>query len=224
MEEENKFIVLADKITMLSRKIEDLIEKEQPSNDPYQSKSLKNFAPAFAKAQGEFPCIKKSKIGQRHRYEGMQDVIDAVKKQLANNGLSFFQHEKISENGKTILVTKILHASGEWIEGQCFIFPEKETHQAYGSALTYHKRYSAKALLGLSEEDDPTEDDGESNRRNQEERITFIQRQQIEKELAKYDAETRSKLTQVIYSKYGITSLYEILKSQYDTIFNKIKK
>jgi hypothetical protein len=60
-------------------------------------------------------------------------------------------------DGELFLVTKILHASGQWLEGHYPIRPMKEDPQAHGSAITYARRYSLAAMVCVSAEDD---DDG----------------------------------------------------------------
>jgi hypothetical protein len=55
--------------------------------------------------------------------------------------------------------TLLLHESGEWISCQTPIVCAKQNDpQAFGSAITYAKRYSLQAILGVPSEDD----DGES--------------------------------------------------------------
>jgi hypothetical protein len=63
------------------------------------------------------------------------------------------------EPGYIGLTTRLLHSSGEWVEG-AFRVPAQdvktkaETAQAVGSALTYMRRYSLAAALGITQEDD----------------------------------------------------------------------
>ncbi len=64
------------------------------------------------------------------------------------------------------LVTSLLHSSGAILSGRTPI-PAAEGVQAYGSAITYLRRYSIQALLGIAAEED---DDGNAASGN---RATF---------------------------------------------------
>jgi len=48
----------------------------------------------------------------------------------------------------------ILHSSGESISGRYPLRPQQNTPQAYGSALTYARRYSLAAMVGVVADDD----------------------------------------------------------------------
>ena len=50
-----------------------------------------------------------------------------------------------------------MHSSGEWIGGVYPVRPAQNTPQGMGSAITYARRYSLSAMLGLAADDD---DDG----------------------------------------------------------------
>ena len=57
-----------------------------------------------------------------------------------------------------------MHTSGEWIETDPLgLKAEKQTAQGTGSAVTYGRRYSLSAALGISSEDD---DDGNQQGRS----------------------------------------------------------
>jgi hypothetical protein len=54
-----------------------------------------------------------------------------------------------------VLVTRLIHSSsGQWIEAVYPLKPQKEDPQGYGSALTYARRYSLSALVGVIVDDD----------------------------------------------------------------------
>lgn len=67
-------------------------------------------------------------------------------------------HVRNGESLKPALRTRITHAeSGEFVEDVMLLFATKEDPQAQGSALTYARRYSLMAALGLVADED---DDG----------------------------------------------------------------
>ena len=63
--------------------------------------------------------------------------------------------DQVNHGGGHIrLTTRIVHSSGEWIEGTATMPIVKNDPQAYGSAATYARRYSLAAIVGLYQDDD----------------------------------------------------------------------
>lgn len=131
------------------------------------SSEIGELADALAKAQAAFPLLErtktvrvKTKSGGEYTfsYAPLDAVIDAIREPLSNNGLAFVQ---LFEAGH-IVATRLMHTSGQWIESRIVIQPLADENgvvspQAVGSAITYARRYSLSALLGLADE---TDDDG----------------------------------------------------------------
>ena len=64
------------------------------------------------------------------------------------------------------LRTILLHESGQWIAGELELKADKSGPQAQGSAITYARRYSYSAMIGLHQEDDDGE--GAENRKKKQ--------------------------------------------------------
>lgn len=118
------------------------------------------LAGALAKAQASFPPIQRDKEvtvqtkaggSYKFKYAPLDSILAAVRAPLADNGLAIVQ--LLDED---VLVTSLLHSSGAILSGRTPI-PQTEGVQAYGSAITYLRRYSIQALLGIAAEED---DDG----------------------------------------------------------------
>jgi len=58
-----------------------------------------------------------------------------------------------------VVETMLCHSSGEWIKGKLAMKPVKNDPQGIGSCITYARRYSLAAIVGISPEDD----DGEAS-------------------------------------------------------------
>lgn len=56
-----------------------------------------------------------------------------------------------------VIVTTLMHVSGEWIRGRLSLKPDDVTPQGFGSAITYGRRYALAAIVGISPEDDDAE-------------------------------------------------------------------
>jgi hypothetical protein len=126
----------------------------------YESDDTKDLASALAKAQGEFPSIKENSTNPyfKSTYANLDSVLKPIRPILAKYGLSFTQ-QTILEDGATILVTRLRHSSGQWIDSITRIIPAKNDIQSYASTMTYMKRYSISTLLGITTSDE--DDDGE---------------------------------------------------------------
>jgi len=73
---------------------------------------------------------------------------------LTSNGLAVTQIADIDSEGRAVLETVLMHTSGEWIKGRLPLLANKPDPQAQGSAITYARRYSLSAIIGLCTEDD----------------------------------------------------------------------
>lgn len=119
------------------------------------SQEINEIAKALHKAQSEMKGAKKSKDNPffKSKYADLKDIIKVSKEALDNNGLSYSQHP-ISEENKCGVETILLHVSGQWMKSKLLLACSKQDPQAYGSAITYARRYSLQAVLGIPSEDD----------------------------------------------------------------------
>lgn len=125
-----------------------------------------NLHAALAAAQGDFEPIKRDKSvtvtmksGGKYSfsYAPLESILHAVTPALSKNGLCLTQATKCLESGKEFVETTLRHASGEVLTNVIPIFVRDDGPQAYGSALTYARRYGVTLLLCISADDD---DDG----------------------------------------------------------------
>lgn len=126
---------------------------------------------ALAKAQGsmqparkdsENPAFKRD--GKPSTYADLTSIIEACRKPLADNGLSFVQLCRNDKEGITV-TTLLLHASGERLESPFWVPVGGMTAQEYGKASTYARRFGLQALLGIGADDD---DGNEASQRKRE--------------------------------------------------------
>lgn len=105
----------------------------------------RNFAPALKKADNPY-------FGSK--YADLAVCIEAVIDALHENGIALMQHTDQSEKG-VIVQTVFLHESGDFMEaGRIFVPAAQNNPQAFGSALTYARRYSLMTACGIAPEDD----------------------------------------------------------------------
>jgi hypothetical protein len=93
----------------------------------------------------------------KSKYATLTSLWESARAALAKNGLAVTQATDFDGEGRLVLVTTLLHSSGEWIGSVYPVEPADRKPQTLGSALTYARRYAFGALVGLSSDDD---DDG----------------------------------------------------------------
>jgi len=124
------------------------------------SENISELALALATAQGSLKTAKKNSDNPffHSKYADLSSVWDACREALVANDLAVTQVPSITDRGEMLLVTMLMHKSGEWISGEQLVSPAKANDpQALGSALTYFRRYGLSSVLGISfegEDDD----------------------------------------------------------------------
>ncbi len=117
------------------------------------------IAAALAAAQAEFkPAVKNAENSHfKNTYADLTSIIDATRDALSKHGIAFTQLPK-HDNGRIVIVSKLIHKSGQTLENEVSLKAAQDTPQGYGSTITYGRRYGAQCLLGINGEDD---DDGQ---------------------------------------------------------------
>lgn len=125
-----------------------------------QSENISELSSALAKAQGEMQAAIKDSINPffKSKYADLGSVWDAARPVLSKNGLCVIQTTEII-NDKVVMVTTLSHSSGQWIKAYLPLNPTKQDSQGMGAAITYLRRYSLSAIVGVVCDDD---DDGET--------------------------------------------------------------
>jgi len=113
---------------------------------------------ALAKAQSQIDSASKDKVNPafRSKYADLTAVWEACREALTTNGISVSQWPVHSEDSRLHLVTR-LACDGEWMMCEFSIPADKQNAHGYGSAITYAKRFSLAAAIGVVADED---DDG----------------------------------------------------------------
>lgn len=132
-----------------------------------QSEQINELAAALAKAQAVMPKAKMSGVNSRFAdkatgktgaYATLDDIRDAVKDTLTANGISYTQHP-YSINGEVGVETMLIHSSGQWMRSRFGVPASKHDPQAYGSLLTYVRKFALAAAAGVSTQEDTDADE-----------------------------------------------------------------
>lgn len=94
---------------------------------------------------------------KRYRFAPLRAIVDMLRPKLAEHGLAIVQLVHVHAEGGPVLVSELLHTSGEWVRAVHPLLGPMHDAQAMGSAITYARRYSLCALLGVVTDED---DDG----------------------------------------------------------------
>ena len=119
------------------------------------SVQIGELAAALAKAQLSLQAAHKTSTNPffNSKYADLATVVDACREPLNREGLAFVQLTR-PDHEKAIIVTYLLHSSGQWLRSELAIKPVKGDPQSFGSALTYARRYALQSIVGVAPEDD----------------------------------------------------------------------
>ena len=130
------------------------------------SEQLNELYGALSKAQAEIDNVVSDKKAYNFNYADLGQIIKAVKKPLAVNGLAVIQtpFSHVDESGivRDGVSTRLCHSSGQWVESS-MMSPaamsggKMSAIQGIGSNITYMRRYMLAAVLGVAQVDDENE-------------------------------------------------------------------
>lgn len=150
------------------------------------SKEVNELFAALAKAQGEMEVASKDATNPYYgsNFASYKSMILASRPHLSKNGLAVTQPPVRLKNGIQILETILGHSSGQWISSTIELKPRKKATrekpeladepddgpQAFGSCITFMKRYAYASIVGIALEDD----DGEAAEGRTHTKTSFV--------------------------------------------------
>lgn len=159
------------------------------------------------------------------KYAGLPELVKASRPYLAKNGLSVTQLVRQTEHGP-LLQSMLMHSSGQWISSCIAINPAKQDIQSLGSYLTYLRRYSYAALIGVvsSGEDDDGELAMQEVRKSPapplvDEKISKDQLDELMYELADSPL-----MAEEIMKKLNLTSFSDLKRSIFRATMTRIRE
>ena len=115
---------------------------------------------ALSKMQSELTGAFKAKSGHGYKYADLAQCIKTAQKPLASNGLAVVQLLTETEKG-TNIETVLTHESGGYISSSTLMAmaslsggAAKNPAQLMGASITYMRRYTYAAIIGLAQTDD----------------------------------------------------------------------
>lgn len=121
-----------------------------------RSEVLKELPKALGLAQGKFTGAIKDSDNPffKSTYADLQSCIVSTRDAMLENGLSISQLIEY-DSGMSFLNTILMHTSGEFLSSRAPIICVKQNDpQSFGAAVTYMRRFSFCAIIGLYQTDD----------------------------------------------------------------------
>lgn len=128
---------------------------------PDHSQDITELAKALLQVQRQMsPAMKDGKNPfTKSNYATLNSVMESCRDALLNNNIWLCQYlVPVEVPGCIGLMTKLTHTeSGQWQSSLAVVPLPKSDPQGMGSAITYSRRYSITAMLGMVTEDDDGE-------------------------------------------------------------------
>lgn len=205
----------------------------------HQSDELNELFTALAKAQKDMRTagLDSENPYFKSKYADLASVVSASRPFLTQNGLSVTQQIRTDGSGAIVLATILGHSSGQWIESTMRVVPPKNDAQTLGSYITYLRRYSYAALVGVvaADEDDDAEVAQATTRdvfakgtalntkyNPKEQSPETINKQQLEE--LEYELADHSDICEKILDGLRIQSLADMPESKYRASITRIRE
>lgn len=162
-------------------------------------RAKKEFFAAFSNLQNSLPPIVKNKTADwehksgdgktEYKYSDLDNIMQTVKKYLFDNGMSVDWEEEEKDDGNIYVNAVLFHVGGHEHRGKPLKAKKdgtgkKNDIQSQGSTLSYLRRYTLTAILGITSAED--DDDGRSSGRP--ERVTPSSSSKVKFDDAKMNA------------------------------------
>lgn len=173
---------------------------------------------AIAKMRDEVREIPQNGYNPHYKYNycTLEDLLEAIKKPLQNNGLLLHCGLK-PDNGENLLSVVVLHwESGEKIENS-LVLPRGEKPLEWGADLVFFRRHLIALTLGLSLP--TTGERGKATSKTKPQLITPQQMEYIGERIAGLEP---SQIEEV-KTRFGIRSRREITQAQFPQVANYIE-
>jgi ERF superfamily len=185
------------------------------------SEQISELAAALAAAQGAMKnaVMNRTNPHFKSRYADLAAIWDAARQPLSANGLAVVQ-----TIGDGVLHTRLLHTSGQWIASE-HPLPMSGRPQEIGSALTYARRYSLSALIGIAaDEDDDANAASRSNGKDNTEKLLNAEQMEYVWEKAREycDPDVQQEWIELLVKSVGHDQLAEVPASLYEMLRQKI--
>ena len=179
------------------------------------SPEINLIAEALNKIQARIDDVQKNATNPhlKNNYANLSAVLDTVRPMLSAVGLSVIQLPGYGD-GVVYVETVLMHVSGQFISSTSASPLPKADPQGVGSCITYLRRYSLAALVGITQADD---DANSVKAASVEQLCTFAQADRMQRLLDRCPESTQAWFTE----RFGSTQ--SVPKVEFDRLYAGIK-
>ena len=121
-----------------------------------QSENIADLMKDLVQLQAELPTMPKDASGYGYKYTSLDTIVSTIKPIMAKHNLAFMQSVGGLEN--VTITTRIFNAMGQYIEDTVQLptiqANKMNNAQVLGAVITYMRRYTLCALLGITADED----------------------------------------------------------------------
>lgn len=196
------------------------------------SEQINEITKALSKVQSSLKHASKDSNNPyfKSKYADLAEVWQTCQSLLAENNLAVSQALDIVD-GKQALTTILSHSSGQWIKSTGILPICKPGPQEVGSCITYFRRYSLAALVGIYQDDDDGEAAQQQFRKPASNKISPMPVEEKAPALTRSQQEELTELVEKINKgdlkkleeRLGCDSIYDIHPKEFDRVVRSIK-
>lgn len=171
----------------------------------------------------------KTKTGGTYEfsYTDLDGIFEAIKLVYRENKIAVLQDAKTthSETGLYVSVeTMLLHESGEWVKSEPLKVQAAPGMQDLGGQITYMKRYSLSAMLGIATEkdDDANVVSGNQVEYNQPKKLSGAQVKRLFA-IASNNGFSAGDVKKAIMKDFNKTMVENLSKQEYDELCERME-
>lgn len=166
-------------------------------------------------------------------YTDLDGIFEAIKEVYRENKIAVVQnaHTCFNESGTMCVSveTMLLHESGEWVKSEPLKAVAAQNMQDLGGQITYMKRYSLSAMLGIATEKDDDANGVSGNQVEYQNNQPAAPKKLSEKQVNRLYAIANNKgvspadVKKVLMKDYKKTAVEDLTKQEYDELCARLE-
>lgn len=160
-------------------------------------------------------------------YTDLEGIFEAIKEVYRENKIAVLQNAYTHTIDGTAFVsveTMLLHESGEWVKSAPLRVPANPHIQEMGGQITYMKRYSLSAMLGIAteEDDDANGVVGNTVEFQNERKLSEAQVKRLFA-IATHNGFSAADVKKVLMKDYKKTEVADLTRQEYDELCGRLE-
>lgn len=161
-------------------------------------------------------------------YTDLDGIFEAIKEVYKENKIAVIQNAHTQNENGAIYVsieTMLLHESGEWVKSEPLRAIASQNMQDLGGQITYMKRYSLSAMLGIATEKDDDANGASGNTvefKNQPKKLSEAQVKRLYA-IANSRGIGAADVKKAIMKDYKKTMAEDLTKEEYDELCSRLE-